>query len=260
MMKWTLANDRTSPVITAERHIHSPHGSASEIILPNTCVIFEMGKAMSYLKTHYDTTVLVERLPCFIADSACISLKGNENLCFVHGGYGAPAAVDLLETILALGVQQVIVAGMCGGFGVNIQVGDVVIPQRILCEEGTSHHYYEEIEYAVADQSLFNHAVSGFADKFTVISADTVTTDSFYRQTYAKEAYWREKGCVGVDLESSALLAVGRYYSIPAVSILLCSDKHPLSETQAGWTWGNADFSATRQDYIRQVVQFALSV
>lgn len=57
----------------------------------------------------------------------------------------------------------------------------------------------------------------------------TVTTDSFYRQTFAKEAYWREKGCVDVDMEASALLSVSRYYSMPAAAVLLCSDKHPLA-------------------------------
>lgn len=67
-------------------------------------------------------------------------------------------------------------------------------------------------------------------------------------------------GCVGVDMESSALLSVSRYHSIPAVSILLCSDKHPLSENDTAWDWGNADFREIRENFVKQAVMFALQL
>ena len=228
--------------------------------MPETCVIFQMSGALPFIRDRYATKVLMERLPCFIAASECVALDGNMDVCFVHGGYGAPVAVDTLETVRAMGVRRVIVAGMCGGFAKDICVGDVVIPRRIWCEEGTSYHYYEHIEYAVPDQYLFDRAVGSFASQYMVITRDTVTSDSFYRQTYAKEACWREKGCVGVDMESSAILSVSQYYAMPAVSILLCSDKHPLDETQGEWAWGNMDFKAARQAYVSQVVDLALSL
>lgn len=259
-MRWTLPDDLTPPVITAEGHIGSGHGNSDAVRLPGTCVIFEMGMAIPYIKERYDAIVLMEKLPCFIADSECIALRGNPRVCFVRGGYGAPAAVDTLETVRAMGVRRVIVAGMCGGFSAPIRVCEVVIPRRVLCEEGTSHHYFEEIEYAAPDSHLFQAAVNCFEGGFTVRTEDTVTSDSFYRQTYAKEAYWRGRGCVGVDMESSALLSVSTSYSIPAVSILLCSDKHPLGESEAKWDWGNADFKATRQAFVDRVVAFAGSL
>lgn len=61
-------------------------------------------------------------------------------------------------------------------------------------------------------------------------------------------------------METSALLSVSRYYSIPAVSILLCSDKHPLSETDPGWAWGNGYFRETCERFVRQSVNFALQL
>ncbi|MDE6844936.1 MAG: nucleoside phosphorylase [Lachnospiraceae bacterium] len=259
-MKWTLANDNTAPIITAEKHINSRHGNKDICSLPHTCVIFEIGIALDFIESNFQTVTLIEKLPCFLEDSRCISIKGNNNVCFTRGGYGAPAAVDTLETLRALGAKRIIIVGMCGGFSPNINVGSVIVPNKVLCEEGTSFHYFENIEFIEPDKLLFNQAQAFFSDKFEVSTNSTVTSDAFYRQTFAKEAFWRERGCVGVDMESSALLSVSRYYSLPAVSILLCSDKHPLSENDTEWNWGNTTFKDIRESFIRQSVMFALQL
>lgn len=47
---------------------------------------------------------------------------------------------------------------------------------------------------------------------------------------------------------------------MPAVSILLCSDKHPLSEKDRKWNWGNSEFKEMRQEFVKQSVLFALQV
>lgn len=260
IMKWTLLDDKTAPIITAEKHINSRHGNENACSLPETCVIFEIGIALRFLESNFETITLFEKLPCFLEDSKCISIRGNKNVCFTRGGYGAPAAVDTLETIRALGVKRIVIVGMCGGFADGINVGNVIVPSKVLCEEGTSFHYFENIEFAEPDMSLFDRAESYFSDKFKVTTNATVTSDSFYRQTFAKEKFWREKGCVGVDMESSALLSVSKYYSLPAVSILLCSDKHPISEQDTEWGWGDKNFKQTRENFIRQSVMFALQL
>lgn len=257
-MQWALPNDKSMAVITAEKHVKSGHGSSIICSLPKTCVIFEMGMAMGFIENNFETLELSNHLPCFLDNPKCIALNDNPNVCFTRGGYGAPAAVDTLETVRALGVKQVIVVGMCGGFAKNIDVGTVVIPNRIYSEEGTSQHYFEDITFVTPDKELFNKAESYFSGKFTITADATVTTDAVYRQTLAKEELWRKNGCVGVDMESSALLAVSKYYSIPAVSMLLCSDKHPINENDKPWDWGNTSFRETRENFVRESVLFAL--
>lgn len=259
-MKWTLLNDSTNPIITAENHVKSGHGNINTGTLPETCVIFEMGMAIRYIEENFDTITLVEKLPCFLDSPKCIVIKNYKDICFTRGGYGAPAAVDTLETVRALGVKRVIVVGMCGVFAHNTAVGDVLIPHKILSEEGTSHHYFENIEFAIPNRELFIKAESYFRGKFTINTSATVTSDAVYRQTFAKESYWREKSCIGVDMESSALLSVSKYYSIPAVSILLASDKHPLNVEETNWEWGCNDFNKIREEFVTQVVLFALGL
>lgn len=260
-MQWFSLKDKSKPIITAEKHIASSHNQGySETKLPKTCVIFEIGMALSYIENNYKTKVLIEKLPCFLESPKCIAIKGYDDICFTRGGYSAPAAVDTLETIRALGVSKVVVVGMCGVFTENIDVGDIIIPNKVLSEEGTSHHYFENHKFSYADHELFDKATTYFNSKFNVNTNATVTTDAVYRQTYYKEALWRKLNCVGVDMESSALLAVSKYYNIPAVSILLASDKHPTSQNNASWSWGNCDFNEKRQRFIDEVVSFSLNL
>lgn len=259
-MRWKLPDDQSAPVITAERHAASAHGRTVSRALPPTCVIFEMGMALGYLEEHFSTVTLLENLPCFLEDAKCLAVEGCPQVCFTRGGYGAPAAADTLETLRALGVRRFLVAGMCGGFAQGVHVGDVVAPGRVLCEEGTSFHYFEEVEFVQPDAALAGQAAGFLSRDFSVLTAPTVTCDAIYRQTFAKEALWRQKGCVGVDMETSALLSVARYYALPAAAVLLCSDRHPLAEGGPAWAWGDADFSQKRRMFVQRVVEFALSL
>lgn len=256
---WFTQEDHTSPIITAQEHVRSAHGGDCPK-LPETCVVFEIGMAMRSLKKCFSTRVLIKRLPCFLENPVCLALKKNDRVCFTRGGYGAPAAVDTLETLHALGVRRIILAGMCGVFAPGLKVGDVLVPHRVLSEEGTSRHYAENIRFAKPDQTLFRAAVSFFERDFNVHTDATVTSDAVYRQTFNKEALWRKEGCTGVDMETSAILTVSAYYGLPAVSILLASDRHPISPHERKWAWGSADFTPKREAFIERIAAFANSL
>ena len=181
-MRWKIPQDETSAVITARQHIESAHAQGGMPQLPKKCVLFEMGMALPFIEANFPTTVLADKLPCFIASSRCIGIEDMPGVCFVQGGYGAPAAVDTLETVRALGVEEVILAGMCGGFGENLRVGDIIVPARILCEEGTSFHYKEEPLWALPDIFLHEKLKEHLEGKGPVSTDSTVTCDAFYRQ------------------------------------------------------------------------------
>lgn len=253
---WYHPEDDTAPIITAREHVRSAHGGA-DAPLPETCVLFEIGMAMRHLKKRYKTRVLSERLSCFLENPSVLSLKGEGAVCFTRGGYGAPAAVDTVETLRALGVKRVILVGMCGVFAPGISVGDVLIPHKVLSEEGTSHHYAENVLFAEPDARLFHAAKEAFQGRFNVHTDATVTSDAVYRQTFYKEALWREQGCVGVDMEASAILTVSACYELLAVCILLASDCHPLSPQGQKWDWGAPDFEQIREAFVERAVSFA---
>jgi len=257
-MNWKLPNDNTEPMITAQKHIASSHGNSDVLTLPETCIIFQMSMAIPYIEKELSTYTITEHIPGFITDHRCIGISGNNKVCFLQGGFGAPAAVDTLETVLALGVKRIIVMGMCGGFSRAIHVGDVIVPQMVLSEEGTSLHYLDKTDSIYPDKELQRGLYNHLSQEFTVFEQPIVTTDAVYRQTEAKEEFWRKKGCIGVDMESSALLAVCYYYSIPGVAALICSDRHPLPNEAKTWNWGNDSFREKRRLFVRQGVDFVL--
>lgn len=150
-MQWFFEDDRTQPVFTAQQHIHSKHVTTEIAGLPKRAVAFCLGRGLPVLQERFETRTIMDAMPGFIAHSPAYTVKGNDNVCFFDGGRGAPQAGCYVETAHALGVEELLVVGLCGAFGEDINVCDVLIPDRLLIEEGTSHHYSLSPEYAVPD-------------------------------------------------------------------------------------------------------------
>ncbi|MBQ6262650.1 MAG: nucleoside phosphorylase [Clostridia bacterium] len=230
-MKWFYPEDDSEPTITAREQIKSAHRE-SDIRLPKTAIVFFMGRCVEYLSEKYGAEEYPELFPRFL--NRCPIRKINEfGLCFLNGGCGAPQACDTVETLAALGVENVIAVGMFGAFDPRVKPGDVITPEKAFSEEGTSLHYYESIDHAVPDGDLLKLCSS-------VLKKDTypiVSTDAVYRQTFFKERLWREKGAVGVDMETSAVFSVSGYLGMKAAAILMASDLHPQDPGGPKWEW-----------------------
>lgn len=228
---WCLSNDSSKAVITAAEQINSAHRECC-LHLPETAVVFFMSKGTDYLIEHYDTEKMAEPFPRFLNRCPIWEIK-NLNLCFLDGGRGAPQAVDTVETLAALGVKNIVAVGMCGAYDENVHVGEIIAPRKAFVEEGTSLHYYESIDAAYPDAALLHLATSLFSIKNHPI----VSTDAVYRQTFRKEQLWREKGAVGVDMETSAVFSVAQYLGLKAVALLMVSDIHPIKSDAPKWEW-----------------------
>ncbi len=225
---WYFKNDKTHPTITPYNHIKSKHVHNSKFNLPETAILLYMS-GIDYIIKNFDTEIITDKFPRFLKKCPIYKIKGKKELCFLDGGRGAPHAVDTLETLGALGVKNVISIGMIGSFSDKVTYGDIVIPNKVYSEEGTSLHYYDKIEYSTPSSILFNSLTRLIKEAKTF---PTVTTDAIYRQTFYKENLWRNKGCVGVDMETSALLSVGKFFNIEIASILMVSDLHPRYENE----------------------------
>lgn len=228
---WRLPSDESRAIITAEDQIHCAHREC-HLRLPETAIVFFMSKGVEYLIDHYHAIEMPEPLPRFLNRCPIWEMR-DLRLCFLDGGRGAPQAVDTVETLAVLGVKNIIAIGMCGAYAEQIRAGDVIIPARAFVEEGTSLHYYETIESSYPDADLFNMALSLFPVRHDPI----VSTDAVYRQTFDKEQAWREKGAIGVDMETSAVFSVARYLGLKAAAMLMVSDVHPIRPDAPQWEW-----------------------
>ena len=228
---WRLPDDHSDAIITAFEHTRSAHGK-SQLHLPETAIVFFMSRCTEYLAGQYHARQLTELLPRFL-NSCPVWEIPEMNLCFLDGGRGAPQAADTVEILAALGVKTIIAVGMCGGYDEKVSVGDIIAPPKVFVEEGTSLHYYESIEASCPDDTLHQLA----AALPNVCAYPLVSSDAVYRQTFRKEQLWREKGAVGVDMETSAVFSVARYLGIKAAAMLMVSDVHPLTPEQPKWEW-----------------------
>ena len=147
---WCLPDDRSKAVITAAEQVHCG-GRECRMNLPETAIVFFMSKGTDYLAARYDAVELPEPFPRFL--NRCPIWEIPEwKLCFLDGGRGAPQAADTVETLAALGVQNIIAVGMCGAFDDKLRVGEVIAPEKAFVEEGTSLHYYESIRASAPDE------------------------------------------------------------------------------------------------------------
>ena len=229
---WKYPEDRTAPVLTAAANIASSHRWNRNASMPETAILFFMSGGVEYLCENYSVEVLGEKFPRFLRPCPIYAIR-NQNICFLNGGSGAPMAADTLETLAALGVKRAVAIGMFGTFSEKIACGEIIVPKKAFVEEGTSLHYYEELEFAQPDLGIQAHMAGELgAETFPVVS-----TDAVYRQTFYKEALWREKGAVGVDMETSAVFSVGAYLGLQTAAVLISSDRHPLTEGGSKWEW-----------------------
>ncbi len=228
---WRLPDDNSKAIITASEQTRCAHRKC-HMHLPETAIVFFMSKGTDYLAEHYQAQEMPELFPRFL-NSCPIWEIPEWNLCFLDGGRGAPQAADTVEILAALGVKNIIAVGMCGAYDEKVQVGEIIAPPKAFVEEGTSLHYYESIDASFPDDGLHNMTTS----LLNVSTYPIVSTDAVYRQTFRKERLWREKGAVGVDMETSAVFSIAKYLGLRAVALLMVSDIHPTKPDAPKWEW-----------------------
>lgn len=123
----------------------------------------------------------------------------------------AAASVDCLEdSTEVIDTDKYIVFGGSGCLNKEIARGKIMVPTEAYRDEGTSYHYVEADDYIKIKQSTI---VSNFMDnkQLPYILGKTWTTDSFYRETEDNFEKRKADGCISVEMECSALEAVGDF-------------------------------------------------
>jgi len=138
---------------------------------------------------------------------------------------GAPQAVLGLEKMIALGAERIWVYGFCGSIQEDIEIGDIIVPQSSIPEEGTSEHYPVDLETCRTDMEM-NSRILEILDKrgLRYHKGNMWSIDAPYRETPSKIRRYCEMGILGVDMELSALITVATFRSVKIAGLLLVSD------------------------------------
>lgn len=183
--------------------------------------------------------------------------KGTRILA-ISTGMGGPSAAICIEELADIGIKNVIRIGSCGALQAGISLGQLILCDRAVCDDGTSQTYLdyfryaspdygrnappawmradscarpasgteeikeEQICYAYCDPSLLQHcedAAKGLNAPYHV--GATRCHDALYLKKKPElDAFYSGKGVLASDMETAAVFAVSALRGIRAASIL----------------------------------------
>lgn len=154
-------------------------------------------------------------------------------LALMYSGMGGPAVANALEMAAANGARRVVIFGACGGVGVDVAVGDLIVATGGVRGEGTSR-YYAPPEYPAAfDVELTSSLRRGAktSGHKSIHSGVVYTTDAGYKQ--GPEIYETYAGLVvGVESECATAAVVGACLGLSVGALLFVSDNVALPRTE----------------------------
>ena len=183
--------------------------------LPEHCVITFFKEVIDKVIEEHGAKVVVENKwedgPHSIYE---ISYHGRR-LAFFHPGVGAPISAGLLEEAIAFGCRKFIACGGCGVLEKDIAVGHLIVVSAAVRDEGVSYHYLPPSRDVTANAEAVSALVKTLDDRgVPYLVGKTWTTDAPYRETANKIARRREEGCLTVEMETAALIAVAQFRNV----------------------------------------------
>lgn len=128
------------------------------------------------------------------------------------GQVGCPACGGNLDLFNAMGIRKVM---FCGGGGVldrSIEVGQVLVVDGAIRDEGFSYHYIPASRVIYTDPAVTDRIVSCLKDREVSYLRGLVwTTDAIFRETADRIALRREEGAKIVEMEQAGCIAVAQF-------------------------------------------------
>lgn len=140
-------------------------------------------------------------------------------------GFGAPAACVRMEGLIALGVKRFVSIGTAGGLQPDLSIGDLVVCERAIRDEGTSHHYLPPARYAFPSAAATADVRAALERReLAYRMGASWTIDAPYRETVAEIRAYRAEGVAVVEMEAAALFAVGEHRGVEVAALFTISD------------------------------------
>lgn len=142
-----------------------------------------------------------------------------ENILIISTGIGAPSATICVEELSNIGIDTIVRIGSCGAMQKNIKIGDIIIANGVVRDDGITTKYVPlnypaipSIELLVKAEKFFPNGLFGLVRSH----------DGFYMDDNDEvQEYWSKFGIIGADMESGALMVVGALRKIKTLSILV---------------------------------------
>ncbi len=136
----------------------------------------------------------------------------NSDVLLIHGYVGCPACAGDLDLLNSMGITKVM---FCGGGGVldrNIKVGQILVVDGAIRDEGFSYHYIAPSRYIYTNPEVAERIVQ-YLDENSIsyMRGITWTTDAIFRETNDRIEKRKSEGAKIVEMEQSGCIAVAQF-------------------------------------------------
>lgn len=136
----------------------------------------------------------------------------DDDILITLGFVGCPSCAGNLDLFNAMGITKVM---FCGGGGVldkNIEVGQILVVDGAIRDEGFSYHYIAPSRYIYTNPETTQKITQYLeANSISYIRGLTWTTDAMFRETSDRIARRKEEGAKIVEMEQAGCIAVSQF-------------------------------------------------
>ncbi|UPV75344.1 nucleoside phosphorylase [Halorussus limi] len=217
------------PIVTPDEHADYRAAQAEGDVPepPEAVVLCYSRGLMEYFTETYDGETVDHyygRLYCFEDTDYDVGVLGDF-------GIGAPTTAMLMDELVADGVEAFLSIGFAGCLDESVEMGDFIVCEKAVRDEGTSHHYVESETYAFPSDSLVEDTTDLLRERDEPFHVGpSWTTDAIYQETDAEVEHYAEEGVLTVEMEASAVFAVADYRDVEAGAMFVVSDYLGQSE------------------------------
>lgn len=192
--------------------------------LPERCVLAFSRSSVEEIAQKYSAK-RISQVTCCTCDVPIYSLDFEGlKIALTTGFLGSAGVATQIEELCSGGVKTIIACGAAGSLTPQ-PLGALVIPDSAVRDEGASFHYAPPSYEIEADLDVVKHIEKTLENLgLPYITSKTWTTDGLYRETEDKIALRRSQGCITVEMECSAMIAVTRFCGAKFGQILYCGD------------------------------------
>ncbi len=210
-----------SSLITAEKHLsHYKKVRRYPSMNPPETVIF------CYHGTFFERVLnRYSHKQCDGCFNQLYYLSDYPSTAIANFGIGAPLIATKLELLATWGVKNFISIGLAGTLQPDLHIGDLVVCEKAIRDEGTSHHYHPHEEFAYPSDALTQKLIQSLEMKRVPFrKGASWTIDTLYRQTEKEVKHLQEEGILTVEMEAAALFTIAHVCKVNLASAFSISD------------------------------------
>jgi uridine phosphorylase len=218
-------DERFNPQMTIN-HFASQQGITVEDIGVAPIVVISWGRGV--IQSLADT-IGAQTPPHWFYNEGLLFYTGQvqgQRVSFAQAPVGAPGTVMMMEEMIVCGARVFLGLGWAGSLQPSAPVGTLLIPTACIREEGTSFHYLNDGATIAPSRRLVELLRTvARSEGAEIISGALWTTDAPYREFVSKIESYGRQGVWGVDMETSAMYALGQFRGVEVCNLLVVSDE-----------------------------------